>query len=421
MSYHILDERSVADYLRALPAVMDRFSKGAELDAKEVGDGNLNLVFIVSNRFSPAEKVVVKQAVPYLRIAGEGWPLSRHRMRFESQALLLHNRLVPGLAPAVFYVDDEMSVVVMEWLGRHEILRKRLIAREVFPHLGDHLSTFLAETLFRTSDCYLSAAEKKSLQSAYINTELCKITEDFVFTNPYMTSPENRWNHEIDAQAKDLRANKHLKLAILEMKELFMCNSQALVHGDLHTGSIMVNQEQTRVLDPEFAFLGPMGFDVGAVLANLATSYCSHFVHTADAGERNAYQEYLIRTMKGVWEGFAMKFEALWSTNNTGSLCPDPYWQFPSGSQAFAEFRFRYLRAVLRDTAGMGGCKMMRRVLGIAHVAEFESIADPVRRAQPERMALRVGSRWVQERESFKGVDDLIGVLLEETSSPTQG
>ena len=47
-----------------------------------------------------------------------------------------------------------------------------------------------------------------------------------------------------------------------------MTAAEALIHGDLHTGSIMVNQDETKVIDPEFAFYGPMGFDVGLLLAN---------------------------------------------------------------------------------------------------------------------------------------------------------
>ena len=46
-----------------------------------------------------------------------------------------------------------------------------------------------------------------------------------------------------------------------------MGSPEALIHGDLHTGSIMVTESETRVIDPEFAFYGPMGFDVGAVSA----------------------------------------------------------------------------------------------------------------------------------------------------------
>ena len=52
---------------------------------REVGDGNLNLVFIVEG---PKGGVVVKQALPYLRLVGEAWPLPLERSYFESLALI---------------------------------------------------------------------------------------------------------------------------------------------------------------------------------------------------------------------------------------------------------------------------------------------------------------------------------------------
>lgn len=43
--------------------------------AEEIGDGNLNLVFkIYDNRGK--SRVVVKQALPYVRCVGESWPLT---------------------------------------------------------------------------------------------------------------------------------------------------------------------------------------------------------------------------------------------------------------------------------------------------------------------------------------------------------
>ena len=33
-----------------------------------------------------------------------------------------------------------------------------------------------------------------------------------------------------------------------------MTNAQALLHGDLHTGSVFVRDDSTKVIDPEFAF-----------------------------------------------------------------------------------------------------------------------------------------------------------------------
>lgn len=42
----------------------------------------------------------------------------------------------------------------------------------------------------------------------------------------------------------------------------------------------MANTELTKVIDPEFAFFGPMGFDVGAVLENLVLNYLSQLFAT---------------------------------------------------------------------------------------------------------------------------------------------
>jgi len=409
MIYKILDNKSVVDYVLNIPSVSKMFSHKEAVTAREVGDGNLNLVFIVSD---DKNSMIVKQAIPYLRIAGESWPLARDRMRFESQALALHNKLAPGLAPALYHTDLEMSLVVMEYLGKHVIMRKELIKRKRFPLFVGHISTFLAETLFKTSDIYLTGAEKKKLQAEFINPELCKITEDFVFTNPYKESPENKWNHVIDPEVKALRSNGKLKVAIAEMKEGFMTHGQSIVHGDLHTGSIMINEKETRVFDPEFAFYGPAGFDVGAILGNLTLNYCSHFVRTPDVTERESFQTYLIELIRGTWNEFARKFDELWQKNNKGELCPPSYWDFPDGEQAFAEYRRKYIKLLLQDTAGCGGCKMMRRILGIAHVEDIEGIVDPQQRAIAERLALQIGARWVTERASFNSVEDLINIIV---------
>ena len=43
-----------------------------EWKVSEVGDGNLNMVFIVEGTH---KTIIVKQALPWLRAGGEGWPL----------------------------------------------------------------------------------------------------------------------------------------------------------------------------------------------------------------------------------------------------------------------------------------------------------------------------------------------------------
>ena len=71
--------------LAALPAIRERLGgKASDWRIREVGDGNLNLVFIVEGE---AGAVVVKQALPYVRLVGDSWPLPLERSWFEYSAL----------------------------------------------------------------------------------------------------------------------------------------------------------------------------------------------------------------------------------------------------------------------------------------------------------------------------------------------
>jgi len=416
MSYHPLDENTVVDYILQRPDMSEFFSSDADFLVTEVGDGNLNLVFIIENRNNPDETLILKQALPYLRVAGDSWPLTRERMRYETQALLKHNELAPGLAPQVYDFDEEMSLVIMENLKDHEIMRKGLVARKRYPRFADHISTFLVNSLFFTSDLYLTGPEKKLLEAKFVNEQLRKLQEDFVYTNPYMESPENNWNPLLDDEVQAVRSDARLKLAIVEMKEAYMTHAETLIHADLHTGSIMLNEEDTRVIDPEFAFFGPMGYDIGAVLQNLVLNYLSHFAHTPDPDQRREYQAYLLEMIRDIWNQFERKFEDVWVKNNRGDLVPDKYWDFPGGQEAFAEYRRNYLHRLLQDVAGHGGTKFLRRMMGIVSVWDISSIEDPEQRAVAERLAIRIGRRWLLERKSINSIDDLTGIVEEEAS-----
>ena len=44
------------------------------LQVTEVGDGNINFVYIVKG---PAGAVCLKQGLPFVRIAGDSWPLTQ--------------------------------------------------------------------------------------------------------------------------------------------------------------------------------------------------------------------------------------------------------------------------------------------------------------------------------------------------------
>ncbi len=239
----------------------------------------------------------------------------------------------------------------------------------------------------------------------------------FVYTNPYMSSSENKWNPLIDKEVESIRSNSAVKLGIAEMKEAYMTHAEALIHADLHTGSIMLNEGDTRVIDPEFCFFGPMAYDIGALLQNLVLNYLSHFGHTEDRAQREEYQEYLLGMIRDIWNEFARKFDVLWRENPSGDLMPSKYWDYPGGKEAFSVYRRKTLQRLLREAAGHGGTKFLRRMMGIVNVWDIESMKDPLRRAVAERAAIRIGSRWLLERCGIQAIDDLTYIVKQETKS----
>jgi 5-methylthioribose kinase len=270
--YRALKEADVAAYLAGVPAVAANLGgKPADWKVREVGDGNLNLVFVVEGARTG---VVLKQALPYVRLVGESWPLPVRRAFFEHQALTAQAKVAPAHVPKVFHFDETLALTVMAYLNPHIILRKGLIRGTVYPKLADHMATFMAETLFATSDLGQPAAAKKKHMALFCdNTELCRITEDLVFTDPWRVAEANRWTSpQLDVTAASVRADGPWKRAAQEYKLKFLGCAQALIHGDLHSGSIMVTESETYAIDPEFAFYGPMGFDIGALLGNLSCS-----------------------------------------------------------------------------------------------------------------------------------------------------
>ena len=75
----------------------------------------------------------------------------------------------------------------------HIVLRKGLVAGETYPLLAEHMSSFLAETLFKTSALCLSAPEYRAEVAKYSqNSEMCALTEQVVFSDPYGEAEYNR-------------------------------------------------------------------------------------------------------------------------------------------------------------------------------------------------------------------------------------
>lgn len=385
--YRMLDTAGLVTLLQGLGSRVRLGGAPSDWRIREVGDGNLNLVFLIDG---PEGSVCVKQALPYVRAAGPSWPMSLERAFFENAYFRAVAPHVGARIPEIFHYDPVLYCTVMECLSSHIILRQGLIAGRRYPQMARALGEYVANACFWTSNFALSCEAKMEAERLFAaNQALTRISVDLIFCDPYRLAARNRHTTpQLDSLVGEMRADSALKLAASRMGLKFMTQSEALLHGDLHTGSVMVSAEDCRVIDPEFALYGPIGFDVGAFFGNLLLNWFAQPGHGTPEDDRIAQQAWVWEQAVAFWNTFRATFLRLWSEAGDGDAYPRGLWTNAQDGVALQAARDAYLENVFADMLGFAACKMIRRIIGFAHVQDFESIRDPVRRAQCETRAL---------------------------------
>ena len=368
----------------------------------EVGDGNLNLVFVVKGEKA---SIIVKQALPYVRLVGDSWPLPLSRSYFEHEVLIRQEQRDPGSVPKIYYFHKEQAIIAMEMLSPHVILRKKLIAGECVDGLANRLGKFCARTAFRGSDLSMQTSEKKKDTAIFQgNVALMAITEKVIFTDPYFEAEMNHNTKGLEPVIEILRSDILLKQEVQKMLLKFTANTETLLHGDLHSGSVMCTTNETKVIDPEFGFYGPMGFDIGMLISNYLMAYFSQPGHRSE-NSLTEFQEWILSVIRETYIVFQDEFRTLWRTEREGILFPKSMFEDQRHSSETALESM--LEHIWEDALGICGIEMHRRVLSIAHNADFEEIEDPSLRAQLEARNLMMGRELIIKRKTITDIDYL--------------
>lgn len=396
-TYFLMKEKDVFEYVQSK---IGYFDKNAKVICKEIGDGNLNYVFRLIEE-KTGKTIVVKQAGSTLRISDE-MTLNVDRGKIEAQILGIQGQLSPGLVPKVYLYDEVMCAIIMEDMIGHEMMRTGLIKHHIYPQFADQVSTFLVNSLLPTTDIALHHQDKKELVKTFINPELCEITEDLVFSEPYLNYNNRNIVFEPmkDYVEKEIYGDKALHLEVAKLKFEFMNNAQALIHGDLHTGSVFINEEHTFVFDPEFAFYGPMGYDIGNILANLFFAWCNGDATCTCAMEKERFCGWCLKAMKDVVDMFIDKYNAVYD-----NIVKDEMAKV----EGFKEY---YLSEILKNTAATTGLELIRRIVGMAKVKDITSIEDSDKRVRAEKMCLALAKDCIMNRAAFAKGDDYMAAIL---------
>ncbi len=386
-TYFLMSPDDVIQYVQEK---LTLFAPEAKLASSEIGDGNLNYVFRV--RDENGKSVIVKQAGPELRIAKD-FDISTDRNRIEVGMLEIERKLCPDLVAEIYLYDPVMKCFSMEDLSDYQVMRAALLKHEIFPQFADDISDFLVNTLLLTSDRVMDSKEKKELVKQFINPQLCAdITEPLVYTEPYDDNKKRNlvFAPNLEFAQKELYEDQELHLEIAKLKYDFMNNAQALIHGDLHTGSIFIKQGSTKVMDPEFGFYGPMGYDIGNVVANMIFAWCNGEATIEDAAEKAKYLTWVEDVIIKVVDLFKSKFLKAFDEKAVEPMAKTP---------GYKEY---FLDTILQDTAGVTGLELNRRAVGMAQVKDLTTIKDEQKRTRAERIVILSAKEFIKKRSKYK-------------------
>src|SRR6056297_64631 len=384
------------DSIKYVKEKMDLFGEDENLISREIGDGNINYVYRIFCK-DRSSSIVVKQADKKLRSSGRN--LDRDRIRIEAEALILEGELAPGMVPKIYLYDEIMNCIIMEDLSEYQIMREALLDGKICKNFAEKISDFLVNTMIPTTDLVKLPMEKKKMVKNFINPELCDISERLVFTDPYTDIEENTFQEDNKVFVEStLYKDEKLHTEVLKLKNEFITNAQALIHGDLHTGSIFVKDDEIKIIDSEFAFYGPIGYDIGNVIANLIFAKIRNLILNRTP---NNFDIWITKTIKNTLDLFKKKFyKYLFKNTEENSIKTKGFYQW-------------YLNGILEYTAGAAGLEIIRRIVGEAKVADIETIKKSKLKSKGERLGIAVAKDFIIRRKEIKQGKDYLDIFDE--------
>jgi 5-methylthioribose kinase len=146
------------------------------------------------------------------------------------------------------------------------------------------------------------------------------------------------------------------------------------------------------------------------LIGNYLMAYHSMSSQIKDPNKCAEYQAWILDVIRDTWSSFCEEFSKLWHSERTGILYPSSLYEDQGHEAASAMALEQLLDEIFADLLGFAGIEMHRRILGLAHVAELDSIEDLDDRAKNETKALAFGRKLVLNRNSVQDIAQVIAL-----------
>ncbi|ELU15294.1 hypothetical protein CAPTEDRAFT_221568 [Capitella teleta] len=326
------------------PFVKELLVEG-NLSSEDIGDGNLNDIIRVK---SAQRSLIAKRFPPFTRCLGPEHWLDPRRSIYECQSLEDMNRICPGCVPQVYACDNDKHIICMEDLSNYAVLRKELIAGRVDKVAVQRIAEHIGAVHNATHVYNMEASSFQDLVKRYSGNPLVELTRNIIFVAPF--DPDNSANviqPEVKVLAEsDIYRNGLILEEVHHLMQIFVSKQECLVHGDLHTGSIMVNNGTAKIFDNEFSYIGPASFDLGMLIANYFICYYAQMLTPEDNDLRRQVSYKMIEACRKTSEFYFANF------------CPN----VPDLETFTAD--------LISEAAGFCAIELFRRMMGVAHVED---------------------------------------------------
>ncbi|MBQ9155855.1 MAG: phosphotransferase [Eubacterium sp.] len=381
------------DFDDSVPAKISWVGEGTE---EEDGDGYVNHIFRVQTE---KEAYVVKQGLPIARVSQ--MPMETYRNRLEYDSMRIRESIVPEYTPRLKFHDPENNIFVMEDVSYLQISRFQFNKNVTFEHFGRMCGECMAKTEFYTSEFYLDRDKYRSLMNRFENTPMRKIMEDGMFLDMFNEPLEDRLGQEFMHFADQLSRDSRYVTELYKLRRMYMTHADALIHADFHTSNIFASDDQMKVIDMEFSFMGPFGYDLGYLAGNLISQYCAAcFKPFPTEDERVHFKAYLLATIKRMYYSYFLTFAECWSEN-----CKLRYRDQDG-------LRRSIFDEIMIDSVGYASMVNWFRAASAIAYPDFDVIEDIEARRHAVTLSLMIDWQIMFARYRYQSVDDLIDTML---------
>lgn len=373
--FYELTINNIGDYLQRIDVAND-FVDVSMMKIKDIS-GTINSVFVVESiGFKP---FIVKQALPYFKQWRDA-PFSQHRIKNEYKAWETYYKVAPKYLPHIHYYDEKMCLFIMEYVESALCFNDIVNQEIILENFADDITTLLSNVFFATA----FSAEKNQLTAFFKENDApYKKTVEVIFQN---------WEREIvrlyDENLPFAATRKETRQkAILKLQNTFQNQHQALIHGDLKGGAILVDSRHAiKLIDYEFAYFAPIGYDLGSLLYILVATYLTYSLYEGHA----VYKAWLLETIELIFTQFEAKFFA----------------------NAFEKNCTFDMQTILQESVGFAGVQMLMAKIPFFRLDSISREEFSVKMELYLKKTLEIADVFIARHKAINSIEDVIKILL---------